>query len=106
MTKMSTDFFSFCRYTSNAESVYAIVLVWPTNGTLLLGAPKPSVDTTTVRLLGYPKPFSWTSLSPGGMNITMPTIPFYEMPCQWAWVLKIDGLMNHNYCILEDGDCD
>jgi len=47
------------RYTSKKNpaeptgyTVYAIVLSWPENNQLLLGAPLPS-DKTTVTLIGY-----------------------------------------------------
>ena len=78
-------------------------MVWPETGILRLGAPEPSKDTTTVQLLGYEGHFSWAPGSQGGMDIILPAIPFYKMPCQWAWVMKLQGLKNH--CIIKDGIC-
>ncbi|XP_032236131.1 alpha-L-fucosidase isoform X2 [Nematostella vectensis] len=45
-------------YTTKDGYVYAIVLEWPTSGTLLLGAPVPS-QNTTVTMLGLTGEFSW-----------------------------------------------
>ena len=85
------------RYTSKknsdgSTSVYAIVLFWPENNVLTVGATT-STSSTTVNMLGYKgEAFKWAAHSGGGMDITFPAIPTNQMPCEWAWVLKIDDL--------------
>lgn len=76
------------------SSVYAIALKWPTQSILSLGAPDPHVETTTVQLLGYKYMLSWKDRQGGGLDIIIPPIPFNLMPCKWAWVFKLDGLIN------------
>ncbi|XP_041348085.1 alpha-L-fucosidase-like [Gigantopelta aegis] len=78
-------------YTSKKDNVYAIVLSWPTEDTLVLGAPTPS-ESTTVSLLGYQSKFTWKKGSTGGMQIDIPPISINNMPCKWAWVFKLTGL--------------
>ena len=97
-------YLSFHRYTAKPGIVYATVLRWPENNVLTLGAPITIPDTTTVTLLGYVGMFDWVGLSGGGINITIPDIPFYKMPCKWAWVFMLEGLSNH--CVMEEyGSC-
>ena len=88
----------FCfRYTSkktgSGVSVYAILLKWPSSGRLLLGSPQPT-GQTSVTLLGYSQPIAWSKGHLGGLQLTIPTIPANQMPCQWAWVFKLDNLFN------------
>ncbi|KAL3877702.1 hypothetical protein ACJMK2_035368 [Sinanodonta woodiana] len=85
-------------YTSKKQesglSVYAIIQNWPTGQTLTFGAPI-TTSKTTVSLLGYPNKFNWVPASPsGGIVIEMPYIPISRMPCQWAWVFKLQNLAN------------
>ncbi|XP_064595047.1 alpha-L-fucosidase-like [Liolophura sinensis] len=72
-------------------AVYATVLSWPKGGSLYLDAPN-STSSTTVSLLGYTGTFSWTAANPRGIHITIPAISIDQMPCQWAWVFKLEGL--------------
>lgn len=86
------------RYTNKTAggkmSVYAIVLKWPSANNLTLGSPHPSVDTTIVSLLGYDGPnFSWKPTGSQGMMIMVPSIAEDKMPCKWAWVFKLEGLL-------------
>ncbi len=89
----------FIRYTSKKSNigrkdVYAILLNWPKGDTLTLGAPV-TTSQTTVTLLGYKgDPFKWAAHSGGGIDITFPAIPENKMPCEWAWVLKLENLSN------------
>lgn len=76
---------------SGATEVYAIVLKWPKNNILYLGAPVTTSDTR-VTMLGYKgKEFSWKGGE--GINITFPAISYNELPCQWSWVLKMENLL-------------
>ncbi|KAL5017980.1 hypothetical protein ScPMuIL_003702 [Solemya velum] len=77
---------------TSGTSVYAILLKWP-GKSLILGSPITS-SVTTVNLLGYPEFFNWEADPSGGMKIEIPPISYNEMPCQWAWVLKLQGLKN------------
>lgn len=98
-----THFFYF-RYTmgkslgsSMGYSVYAIVLEWPDNNTLKLGAPSATVNTT-VTMLGYNRAgaFALKPLSPGGkgVSVTFPYIPPNKLPSMYTWVLRFDNLNN------------
>ena len=78
---------------ANGYDVYAFVLQWPVNNMLELGAPVSSAKTT-VSMLGYAGNFKYTARSGGGIIVTFPLIPPNQMPCQWAWVLKITNLTN------------
>lgn len=74
--------------------VYAILLKWPDNSVLKLGAPIAS-QQTQVTLIGYQGPaFTFSSGVFGGMAIEIPPISFMKMPCQWGWVFKLEGLEN------------
>ena len=69
--------------------VYAIVLDWPANNVLMLGAPATN-PSTNVTMLGYSKPLQWHANPSGrGLNITMPALNPSQLPCKWAWVIKI-----------------
>ncbi|XP_033632742.1 alpha-L-fucosidase-like [Asterias rubens] len=74
---------------SLVESVYAIVLEWPVDNRLFLGAPIPN-KLSTVSMLGVKTQLQWKVGPKGvGMNITFPVLNPTQMPCQWAWVLKL-----------------
>ncbi|XP_067673730.1 alpha-L-fucosidase-like [Haliotis asinina] len=74
-------------------SVYAIALNWPKGGKLELAVPQAG-PATTVTLLGYPEHFDFQAGTTSGMTITVPAIPADQMPCQWAWVFRLDNLKN------------
>jgi len=84
-------------YTSKTQTdgkmaVYAIVLVWPMDGTLALGAPMTTLNTT-VTMLGYVgAAFKWAPMSGSGMNVMFPAISPNQLPSTWAWVLKLENL--------------
>nr|KAG5698124.1 hypothetical protein BaRGS_001719 [Batillaria attramentaria] len=94
---MSKDFLAWLyndRYTAKTGAsgavVYAILLKWPTDPVLKLGAPTAS-SQTKVTLVGYKgAPFTFTPGSSGGMVINIPAIRFSDMPCEWGWVLKLE----------------
>ena len=88
--------FRYTKRESNGETiVYAIVLKWPENNTLTLGAPTASPDLTVVSLLGYDQSikFGWKPTGTQGMVIEVPPIADNKMPCRWAWVFKLEGLV-------------
>lgn len=76
-------------YTSKGSSVYAIMTTKPPKPTVQLLQPRTS-PTTTVTLLGYPKPLPWSPVNPNaGLTILLPELPY--SPGQ-AWTLKLDGV--------------
>ncbi|XP_022080627.1 alpha-L-fucosidase-like [Acanthaster planci] len=78
---------------TTVEAVYAIILKWPTNNHVFLGAPISS-KLTTVSMLGVEPPLKWEMGPKGvGMNVTMPTLNPVQIPCQWAWVLKLCNIL-------------
>ncbi|XP_069125098.1 alpha-L-fucosidase-like [Argopecten irradians] len=77
--------------TVNGTAVYAIVLNWPKNNELILGAPV-GTSGTVVNLVGYADKLSWTPGNPSGITIQIPPIPFNKMPCEWGWVFKFSNL--------------
>ncbi|XP_052223787.1 alpha-L-fucosidase-like isoform X2 [Dreissena polymorpha] len=85
-------------YTSKKNSqgsldVFAILLQWPDPGNFFLGSPTPT-QNTEVTLLGYDTPIKWTASAAHAQGITVliPAIPFNKMPCNYAWVLKLENL--------------
>lgn len=70
--------------------VYAIVLEWPKTNSLQLGIPMATQDTT-ITMLGLRVEFLWKPLSEkSGIMISIP--PLYELPCQWAWVFRLENV--------------
>lgn len=79
-------------YTLKNETVYAIVLEWPSTDHLNLGAPN-STEDTQVTMLGYDGKFLWEPASAkGGMVIDFPPIAINKIPSEWAWVLKLENI--------------
>ncbi|VDH93422.1 alpha-L-fucosidase-like [Mytilus edulis] len=77
---------------NNEPYVYAIMLEWPKNNTLVLGAPKTS-STTVVSMLGYTGGnFSWKPNPAGGIQIMLPSMNVNEIPCNDVWVIKMQGV--------------
>ena len=82
------------RYTSKKGadgglSVYCIVLVWPENNLLKLGAPPPQANLS-VTMLGYPGLFKWKALgTAAGIQVQIPAITPDKLPNRLAWVLKL-----------------
>ena len=69
------------------------MLDWPKTDTLTLGAPI-FTEATVVTLLGLPDvKFPWKQISEHkGVIITIPHLPFSDLPCQWAWVLRMTNV--------------
>jgi alpha-L-fucosidase len=76
-------------------TVYAFLQkLGDSKGRVILGAPKPSKQTS-VSMLGHMGNFPWESTAEG-MAITIPAINENDLPCRWAWVLKMTDLTNWN----------
>ena len=71
------------------------MLNYPTSSNLTLVVPPYA--GIAVQMLGYPEGgyFDWQrhEVRPGGIEIMFPTIPEDKLPCKWAWVLKITGVI-------------
>ncbi|KAL4234690.1 Tissue alpha-L-fucosidase [Mactra antiquata] len=76
----------------NGLDVFAIVLKWPSPGQLYLKCPM-TTEETKVMLLGYGEPIKWEKAKTGGINLQIPNIPFKSMPCDYAWVFKMENLL-------------
>ncbi|XP_070193480.1 alpha-L-fucosidase-like isoform X2 [Littorina saxatilis] len=90
---LNPDVWYTMKTSGDFKDVYAFLLKWPSSGTLDLGAPVPG-STTVVTLLGYSGSFNFKSTGTQGMRITLPTISFLSMPCQWAWAFKLTSITN------------
>lgn len=79
---------------TDGVNVYAIVLDWPKNGLIRLGAPIPTAKTK-VEFLGYDGSVHFKA-TPGQLSMTIDVsfISFNEMPCDWAWTFKLTHLSN------------
>lgn len=71
--------------------MYAIVLKWPANNTLSLGAPV-TTEQSTVAMLGSGEKFAWKPRSGGGLDITFPPMSPIQLPSQYAWTVKLENL--------------
>ena len=79
---------------STGVTVYAIVLKWPTNGTLVLENVNNSASLS-VSMLGYNRmqlPWSKNGNNGPGIVVNMAAVRFVDLPSYTAWVLRIDGL--------------
>ncbi|MBN3314987.1 FUCO2 fucosidase, partial [Atractosteus spatula] len=78
-------------YTAKPQenAVYAVFLEWPKSELLVLGEPLVTEEKTEVQLLGYSQPLKWQPLKSNGLQITLPQLSYSEMPCLWAWTLKL-----------------
>ena len=72
----------------DGKTIYAVVLKWPDNYTISLGAVKPDNDAAVI-LLGYGK-VPWTYSQPV-MTLTMPYLPL-DSSLQWAWTFWMQGV--------------
>ncbi|KAM6912442.1 plasma alpha-L-fucosidase [Xenentodon cancila] len=79
-------------YTSRPQenSVFAILLEWPDKGSVILSEPVATEGLTQVELLGI-GPLKWQPEKPSGLQVFLPQLSINQMPCQWAWTLKLTG---------------
>lgn len=80
-------------YTSKENSVYAMILKYPTNPSkVVLGAPIAS-EATQIELLGYNQTIIWVqNPSDKGITLDISDIDLNNLPSQWALVFKISNL--------------
>jgi hypothetical protein len=84
------------RYTSSkdGQSIYASLLVWPSDATeITLGAPVTSASTT-VNLLGSSGgPLKWRSAgASGGIIIDVSSVKLNSLASDWTWVFKLQNI--------------
>ncbi|XP_030625770.1 plasma alpha-L-fucosidase [Chanos chanos] len=72
------------------KTIYAIFLSWPNTGYVVLNEPLPNQGQTQVGLLGY-QPLKWEPASPKGVKVFLPQLTVSQMPCSWAWTLRLTG---------------
>ncbi|KAM3595272.1 uncharacterized protein V6R79_020870 [Siganus canaliculatus] len=79
-------------YTFKPQSkhIFAILLEWPADGSVVLKEPVVTQGQTQVELLGYGS-LKWETVSPGGVRVSLPQLSISKMPCQWAWTLRLTG---------------
>jgi alpha-L-fucosidase len=89
------DFF-YPRYTSSKDyqTVYAFLLLWPSNTTeIILDAPVSS-SSTTVTLLGSNLGLlNWrTTGGNSGIIIDLSNVKIYSLASDWTWVFKLQNI--------------
>nr|CAB3247395.1 alpha-L-fucosidase-like [Phallusia mammillata] len=77
-------------YTAKKGAVYAFVLNWPTDNLLKLGEPVSMGTESKVTMLGWANALAW-SVSGKEIHISFPDATVSELPCQWAWVVKLQN---------------
>ncbi|XP_013776105.1 alpha-L-fucosidase-like isoform X1 [Limulus polyphemus] len=75
-------------------SVYVFVLNWPKNNQLYLGAPVLN-SNSKISMLGVKDILDFKKDATGGIMIYFPQLTPDVLPCQWAWVLKMQGVVNY-----------
>jgi alpha-L-fucosidase len=75
-------------FTRKGRDLYAICTAWPTAPLTMPGVKKP----VRVSLLGFAGPVS-NSLTNNTLRVTMPAVSPATVPCQHAWVLKLEGAL-------------
>lgn len=72
--------------TTKNDIIYLICTTWPDDDLILNGLSK---QITNIRLLGYSKILEWTQ-EYNKLTITLPLMKISEIPCQHAWVFKVE----------------
>jgi alpha-L-fucosidase len=74
------------RFTTKGDTLYAITLAWPENGSLTVRSLAKGADLNikSVSLLGHEGSLPW-SLSADGLKVTLPA----KRPCDYAYAFKI-----------------
>ncbi|KAM9842328.1 plasma alpha-L-fucosidase [Aulostomus maculatus] len=71
-------------------AIFAILLEWPSDGSVTLREPMAAPGQTQVALLGHGS-VRWEPAKPGGLRVLLPPLSLSQMPCQWAWTLRLTG---------------
>ena len=78
-------------FTQKGENVYAILPQYPKNKIVLKNVQ--TRNKTKIALLGSDKKVLWKQKG-NDLEITMPSLYADELPCDYAWVLKLDKIEN------------
>lgn len=76
-------------FTAKGSSVYAILPKYPKKEIIL--KDMQSRAKTQITLLGYNGKLQWKQVN-NNIIVEMPIIPFNEIPCQYAWCLKLENI--------------
>ena len=74
--------------TPNGVDVFAIMLEYPKGDNVVLGAPSATAQTS-ITLMGNQLELKWKKGATGGIVVQWPMIPANQLPCKWAWVLRL-----------------
>lgn len=80
----------FLRYTASKKdksTIYSLLLDWPVDNEVTLGALK-DIPVSNVTLLGSEAVMKFSQES-AGLRVVFPYLNIRQMPCLWAWSLKI-----------------
>lgn len=72
--------------TTKNDKIYLLCTAWPEDELIIHGIGK---QITNLSLLGYSKNIKWTQAN-NNLTITPPLMKISEIPCQHAWVFKIE----------------
>ena len=79
-------------YTQNNGNVYAILLQFPKDGIVNIGAPVIT-SSTNVKMLGYSNAIKWSGkINNAGLMIDISSINIASLPSVWAWVFKLQNV--------------
>ena len=74
-------------FTRKGKSIYAIMPVYPRES-IEIKDFRPS-QSARITLLGTGKPLNWVRTK-NGIRVEVPVLLPGEIPCNWAWTLKIE----------------
>jgi len=72
--------------TTKKDKIYLICTAWPDDNFIINGLSK---QITNLSLIGYSNKIEWTQQN-NNLTITPPLMKISEIPCQHAWVFKIN----------------
>lgn len=72
--------------TTKNDKIYLLCSAWPNDKVIINGLSK---QITGLSLLGYSNKIEWTQQY-NNLTITPPLMKISEIPCQYAWVFKIE----------------
>lgn len=75
-----------------AHTAYAITFDWPSIGDDLVLHQVNVTSSTVVTMLGYKGEVSFTALPSGGVSVHVPQLSIQDMPCDHAWVIKLQNV--------------
>jgi len=75
-------------FTVNQDKIYAIALEWPEDNKLVLNIDPPDPGSE-ISLVGRKGTLSWSAEN-GKVIIDLNPVRIAELPCNWAWVFRIE----------------